>query len=78
METILHIPAEDERNLFGQFDSYLKKIERTLQVSVVSRDGALHITGSESALALERVHGAECGLRARFRAGAQKAGSGCP
>jgi len=54
METVLHIPAEDERNLFGQFDAFLKKIERTLEVSVVSRDGALHITGGEQNVSLAK------------------------
>ncbi len=45
METIIDIPMEHERNVYGQFDSYLKKIERTLHVTMVSRDGALKIIG---------------------------------
>ena len=52
MEVILNIPAEHERNIFGQFDAYLKKIERTLNVSVVSRDGSLRLSGSEQGTAL--------------------------
>lgn len=47
IETIIDIPAEHERNVFGQFDSYLKKIERTLHVTMVARDGALKIIGPE-------------------------------
>lgn len=47
IETIIDIPAEHEKNVFGQFDSYLKKIERTLHVTMIERDGALKIIGPE-------------------------------
>ena len=47
VENIIDIPMEHEKNVFGQFDAYLKKIERTLQVTMVNRDGALKIIGSE-------------------------------
>lgn len=30
-ETIINIPMEHMKNVFGQFDNYLKKIERTLK-----------------------------------------------
>ena len=33
--------------MFGEFDSYLKKIEKTLQVETVERNGELKITGSK-------------------------------
>lgn len=46
VETIIDIPAEHERNVFGQFDSYVKKIEQTLKVSVIARDGKVKILGS--------------------------------
>jgi phosphate starvation-inducible PhoH-like protein len=45
VETIIDVPAEHERNVFGQFDSHIKKIEQTLKVSVISRDGAVKILG---------------------------------
>ena len=32
-ETLIDIPAEHERNVFGQFDVFVKKIEQTLKVS---------------------------------------------
>ena len=32
METVLEIPAEHEANVFGQFDAFAKKIERSLHV----------------------------------------------
>lgn len=50
IETIVDIPAEHERNVCGQFDEYLKKIEKTLHVTMISRDGALKIIGSEGTI----------------------------
>lgn len=47
IETIIDIPVEHEKNVCGQFDSYLKKIERTLHVTMIGRDGALKIIGPE-------------------------------
>ena len=41
----MEIPAEHASNVFGEFDSYLKKIEKTLQVETVERNGELKITG---------------------------------
>ena len=46
-ELIIDIPAEYEMNVFGQFDEHLKLIERTLNVTVISRDGILKILGNE-------------------------------
>ena len=43
----MEIPAEHASNVFGEFDSYLKKIEKTLQVENVERNGELKITGSK-------------------------------
>ena len=42
-ELIIDIPAEYEMNVFGQFDTYIKKIERTFHVTLISRDGATKI-----------------------------------
>ena len=47
IETIIDIPAEHEKNVCGQFDSYLKEMERTLHVTMVARDGALKIIGPD-------------------------------
>lgn len=47
IETIIDIPTEHEKNVCGQFDSYLKKIERTLHVTMIGRDGVLKIIGPE-------------------------------
>ena len=47
-EEIMEIPAEHAKNVFGELDSYLKKIEKTLQVETVERDGELKITGQKT------------------------------
>ena len=44
-EEWMEMPAEHAPNVFGEFDSYLKKIEKTLQVETVERDGELKIIG---------------------------------
>ena len=44
-ETTIQIPAGQETNIFGQFDEHIKKIERTLQVSLISRDGFIKVIG---------------------------------
>lgn len=49
IEHIMNIPAEHEKNVFGQFDMNIKKIERTLHVTVISRDSELKIIGGEAA-----------------------------
>ena len=41
IEQQIEIPAEHERNIFGQFDEHIKKIERSLRVTLISRDGVL-------------------------------------
>ena len=50
IETIIDIPAEHEKNVCGQFDSYVKKIERTLHVSMVARDGEIKVIGPDHAV----------------------------
>ncbi len=44
-EAIIEIPAEHERNVFGQFDVYAKKIERSLHVTLIARDENVKIMG---------------------------------
>ena len=46
-EVILEIPLEHERNLFGGLDCHVKKIERTLRVSVILRDGAVKLVNRQ-------------------------------
>ena len=47
IELHTEVPADLESNVFGQFDEHLKLIERTLNVTVISRDGILKILGNE-------------------------------
>lgn len=46
IEASLNVPAEHIQNIFGQFDQYVKKIERAFQVTVLNRDGEIKILGS--------------------------------
>ena len=48
-ELMIEIPAEYEANIFGQFDVYVKKLERTFHVTLISRDGATKIVGERAA-----------------------------
>ena len=45
LEAMIDIPAEHEKNVFGQFDIFAKKIERTLHVTLIARDGKVKILG---------------------------------
>lgn len=45
VETILNIQVEHIRNLFGQFDSHAKLIEKTMEVTLIARDNELKILG---------------------------------
>lgn len=47
IEMSVDIPVDHEKNIFGQFDEHIKKIERTLKTTLISRDGCLKILGSE-------------------------------
>ncbi len=46
-EISLNIPTEHVANVFGQFDAFAKKIERTLHVTLVLRDDSLKIIGAQ-------------------------------
>ena len=48
IESRMDFPAEHEKNVFGHFDEYVKKIERALNVTIISRDGKLKILGNEA------------------------------
>jgi len=43
----ISVPAEHLRNVFGEYDSYMKKIEKELDVTIVNRDEGIKITGTE-------------------------------
>ena len=45
-ETIVRIPVEHQGNVFGQFDLYIKKVERALNVTVIAREDVVKILGN--------------------------------
>lgn len=45
-ETIIDIPAEHEKNVFGGFDAYAKIIERAFNVTIIARNGEIKVVGS--------------------------------
>ena len=45
LETVIEISAEHEKNVFGEFDVFAKKIERTLHVTLIAREGKVKILG---------------------------------
>ncbi|EET61598.1 KH domain protein [Marvinbryantia formatexigens DSM 14469] len=49
VEATVEIPSQLESNVFGQFDEHVKKIEKTLNVTVIARDGTIKILGSAQA-----------------------------
>lgn len=73
-ELMIDIPAEHEANVFGQFDAYAKKLERTFHVTLIARDGSMKIVGENTArkkrivfsLSFWNYHGVEILLRNRM------------
>ena len=53
-EAAIEVPAEHMPNVCGQLDGFLKKIERTLKVSLIPRDGSIKIIGQEAAIRRSR------------------------
>lgn len=47
LETMIDIPAEHEKKVFGQFDIFAKKIERALHVTLIARNGKVKVLGEE-------------------------------
>lgn len=50
IQQMIDIPIDHMSNVFGKFDAWLKKIEKTLSVTMVVRDGGLKIMGSQAAV----------------------------
>lgn len=49
-EEEINITSEHASNIFGQFDVYMKKIERQLHVSIILREGKLRIVGNTGSI----------------------------
>ncbi len=47
IETTLEIPVQYSTAVFGPFDQYVKKIEKTLKVTMVSRDSHIKVIGAK-------------------------------
>lgn len=47
IETIVDLPAEYCAEVFGQFDEFAKKIERTLKVTIIDRNSQVKVIGPE-------------------------------
>ena len=47
IETTLEIPVQYSTAVFGPFDEYVKKIEKTLKVTIVSRDSHIKVIGAK-------------------------------
>ncbi|MDD6798408.1 MAG: PhoH family protein [Bacteroides sp.] len=50
LEQSINIPAMHSVNVFGRFDEYAKKIEKTLKVSIVARESEVKIIGQDKAV----------------------------
>lgn len=48
-EVMIEIPAEHEKNVFGQFDAFARKIERSFHITLIVRDGSVKILGEQAA-----------------------------
>lgn len=55
IEDVVEIPSGSEKAIFGEFDENIKKIERAMSVTLISRDGQMKILGPESNV--HAVHG---------------------
>ena len=49
-ECRIHVPTEHMQNIFGQYDSYMKKIERSFGATIVDRDGEVRSAGRPGAV----------------------------
>ena len=46
MEIMIEVPMEHEQNVCGQLDKNVKMIERTLNVTIVARNGQMKLIGA--------------------------------
>ncbi|MCR5518641.1 MAG: PhoH family protein, partial [Lachnospiraceae bacterium] len=51
IKNMMDIPYENMKNIFGEYDIYSKKIEKTLYVTLIYRDEKLKIVGATSQIA---------------------------
>ena len=46
-ELVIDMDIQAQKIIFGQYDSYVKLIEKTLNVTVIIRDGQVKLIGDE-------------------------------
>lgn len=46
----VRVPVNHMQNVFGQFDSHIKKLERHFHVTIIDRDGEIRISGNPKAV----------------------------
>lgn len=44
----MDVPMEHMQNLFGEYDTYIKKLEKDFHVMIINRDGAIKISGRKA------------------------------
>ncbi len=47
MTQLLDLPAEIQREIFGAYDNYIRKVEKDLNVTIIARDGRVKVIGDE-------------------------------
>lgn len=47
VERMIEVPVEHEQNICGQLDKHVKQIERTLNVTIVARNGQIKLIGEK-------------------------------
>ena len=47
MTQLLDLPAEVQREIFGAYDNYIRKVEKDLNVTIIARDGRVKVIGDE-------------------------------
>ena len=62
-ELMIDIPTQHEQNVFGQFDAYAKKLERTFHVTLVRRESQTGSHPADGAIQTwQHDHRAKCRL----------------
>lgn len=51
MEIMIEVPVEHEQNVCGQLDKHVKMIEKTLNVTIVARNGQIKLIGASESVA---------------------------
>ena len=45
MEIVIDLPVKHQKNIFGQLDSYIKTIEKNLNITLIIRDDEIKLIG---------------------------------